>query len=97
MPSHVAASREKSERCLHSTPSSERNTMSDIKQCLVRLKRMVPSVRRQPKVNKLELLQHVIDYIQDLEVTLEQPELILSSLPVSSSGFVSTCLNTCFT
>uniref|UniRef100_A0A5K3F099 BHLH domain-containing protein n=1 Tax=Mesocestoides corti TaxID=53468 RepID=A0A5K3F099_MESCO len=53
---------------------------SDINQCLIRLKRMVPTARGHTKINKLELLQHVIDYIQDLEITLEEDHLRLSSI-----------------
>lgn len=67
------------EECLRSIRHHE--TVNDIKQCMIRLKRMVPAVRGQTKVNKLELLQHVIDYIQDLEVTLEEPEKV----PITNS------------
>ena len=42
---------------------------------MVQLKRMVPSLRGHTKIRKLELLQHVIDYIQDLEVTLAEDQL----------------------
>lgn len=58
---------------------------SDIQLCLVQLKRMVPTTRRQHKLKKLELLQHVIDYIQDLELTLEQ-EASVPAPPISSSS-----------
>ncbi|CAH8677526.1 unnamed protein product [Schistosoma rodhaini] len=56
---------------------------TEMKRCLVKLKRMVPTIERNKKVNQLELLQHVIDYIQDLEKTLQYPEDILTSVNVS--------------
>ncbi|KAL5107818.1 DNA-binding protein inhibitor ID-3-A [Taenia crassiceps] len=56
---------------------------SAIDRCLVQLKRMVPAVRGHTRIKKLELLQHVIDYIQDLELTLAEDHLRKSS--VSSS------------
>ncbi|KAK4474553.1 hypothetical protein MN116_001697 [Schistosoma mekongi] len=56
---------------------------TEMKRCLVKLKKMVPTIERNKKVNQLELLQHVIDYIQDLEKTLQYPEDILTSVSVS--------------
>ncbi|CAH8873689.1 unnamed protein product [Trichobilharzia szidati] len=55
---------------------------TEMKRCLVKLKKMVPTIERNKKVNQLELLQHVIDYIQDLEKTLQYPEDILTSVNV---------------
>lgn len=57
---------------------------SAIDRCLVQLKRMVPAVRGHAKIKKLELLQHVIDYIQDLELTLAEDHLRKSSVSGSS-------------
>lgn len=51
-----------------------------MRKCLVQLKRMVPTVESNQKINQLELLQHVINYIQDLEVTLDNPSSILSAV-----------------
>ncbi|VUZ50324.1 unnamed protein product [Hymenolepis diminuta] len=45
---------------------------SSVNKCLIQLKRMVPSVRGHKRIKKLELLQHVINYIQDLESALIQ-------------------------
>lgn len=45
-------------------------TLRSVDRYLLRLKQMVPTLRGQTKVKKLELLQHVIDYIQDLELLL---------------------------
>ncbi|KAH9281146.1 hypothetical protein ECG_06632 [Echinococcus granulosus] len=57
---------------------------SAIDRCLVQLKRMVPTVRGHARIKKLELLQHVIDYIQDLELTLAEDHLRMSSVSNSS-------------
>ena len=39
--------------------------------CFHKLKQLVPTVPHDRKVSKVALLQHVIDYILDLEVTLD--------------------------
>ncbi|KAF5400327.1 DNA-binding protein inhibitor ID-2-A [Paragonimus heterotremus] len=52
----------------------------EMRKCLGQLKRMVPTIEQHQKINQLELLQHVINYIQDLEVTLEYPASILHSV-----------------
>ncbi|CAH8604191.1 unnamed protein product [Dicrocoelium dendriticum] len=53
--------------------------IQEMKKCLGQLKRMVPTIEQHQKINQLELLQHVINYIQDLEVTLDHPAQILAS------------------
>ncbi|MFT7816202.1 hypothetical protein Z043-115445 [Arapaima gigas] len=45
-----------------------RYTMND---CYSRLKRLVPTIPQDKKVSKVEILQHVIDYILDLQLALE--------------------------
>lgn len=39
--------------------------------CFHKLKQLVPTVPHDRKLSKVALLQHVIDYILDLEVTLD--------------------------
>jgi len=39
--------------------------------CFSKLKDMVPTIPTDRKISKMSLLQHVIDYILDLELTLE--------------------------
>ena len=46
--------------------------MSDLYQ---RLRAMVPHIQTNRRMSKVEILQHVIDYIQDLESALELPQL----------------------
>ncbi|KAA0708555.1 DNA-binding protein inhibitor ID-2 [Triplophysa tibetana] len=40
--------------------------------CYSRLKELVPSLPQNRSVSKMEILQHVIDYILDLQITLDQ-------------------------
>lgn len=53
---------------------------TEMRKCLVQLKRMVPTIEQNEKINQLELLQHVINYIQDLEVTLQHPSTIIHAV-----------------
>ncbi|TGZ65127.1 hypothetical protein CRM22_006028 [Opisthorchis felineus] len=67
----------------------------EMRKCLGQLKRMVPTIEQHQKINQLELLQHVINYIQDLEVTLDCPGTTLKAVSpfreVTDSGkFVQT-------
>ncbi|XP_029603676.1 DNA-binding protein inhibitor ID-4-like [Salmo trutta] len=49
----------------------------DMNHCYSRLKRLVPTIPQDKKVSKVEILQHVIDYILDLQLALEtQPSLL---------------------
>ncbi|KAM4580121.1 DNA-binding protein inhibitor ID-4 [Odontesthes bonariensis] len=43
----------------------------DMNDCYSRLKRLVPTIPQDKKVSKVEILQHVIDYIVDLQLALE--------------------------
>ncbi|RMB95742.1 hypothetical protein DUI87_27855 [Hirundo rustica rustica] len=43
----------------------------DMKGCYSRLRALVPTLPRHRKVSKVELLQHVIDYIWDLQLELQ--------------------------
>ncbi|XP_077577859.1 DNA-binding protein inhibitor ID-4 [Stigmatopora nigra] len=43
----------------------------DMNDCYIRLKRLVPTIPQDKKVSKVEILQHVIDYILDLQLALE--------------------------
>lgn len=41
---------------------------------------MVPHIPADRRMSKVEILQHVIDYIQDLESALELPHLQMGNL-----------------
>lgn len=43
--------------------------------CYSRLKELVPSLPQNRSVSKMEILQHVIDYILDLQIALDQNPL----------------------
>ncbi|XP_073673106.1 DNA-binding protein inhibitor ID-2b [Garra rufa] len=50
--------------------------------CYSRLKELVPSLPQNKSVSKMEILQHVIDYILDLQIALDQnPQQILGQSP----------------
>ncbi|XP_042336197.1 DNA-binding protein inhibitor ID-2 [Sceloporus undulatus] len=49
--------------------------------CYSKLKELVPSIPQNKKVSKMEILQHVIDYILDLQIALDtHPAAALVSL-----------------
>ncbi|XP_068180559.1 DNA-binding protein inhibitor ID-4 [Antennarius striatus] len=43
----------------------------DMNHCYSRLRRLVPTIPQDQRVSKVEILQHVIDYILDLQLALE--------------------------
>ncbi|XP_056337344.1 DNA-binding protein inhibitor ID-2b [Danio aesculapii] len=55
-----------------SDPLSLLYNMND---CYSRLKELVPSLPQNRSVSKMEILQHVIDYILDLQIALDQNPL----------------------
>ncbi|XP_063771524.1 DNA-binding protein inhibitor ID-2 [Pseudophryne corroboree] len=68
--------------------------------CYSKLKELVPSIPQNKKVSKMEILQHVIDYILDLQIALDSHPSIVSlhhprlAAPSSSSRTPLTTLNT---
>lgn len=58
---------------LSNSGSSLKNfSMSD---CYEKLKEIVPTIPRDRKVSRVEILQHVIDYIQDLQTALDNQNI----------------------
>ena len=49
--------------------------------CFLKLKELVPSVPQNKKISKTQLLQHVIDYIYDLELSLDFQPMVFSATP----------------
>lgn len=48
--------------------------LQDMNSCYSKLKELVPTLPTNKKASKVEILQHVIDYIWDLQVELDEPE-----------------------
>lgn len=57
---------------LPSTTTAEGDTEAEIRLYLDKLKEIVPKCPKHRKVSRLELIQHVIDYICDLQQALEE-------------------------
>ncbi|XP_030638169.1 DNA-binding protein inhibitor ID-4 [Chanos chanos] len=70
----------------------------DMNDCYSRLKRLVPTIPQGKKVSKVEILQHVIDYILDLQLALETHPALLKqqhgTCPPASNRTPLTVLNT---
>ncbi|XP_066527746.1 DNA-binding protein inhibitor ID-1 [Hoplias malabaricus] len=47
--------------------------LHDMNSCYSKLKELVPTLPANKKHSKVEILQHVIDYIWDLQVELDEP------------------------
>lgn len=56
--------------------------------CYSKLKELVPSIPQNKNVSKMEILQHVIDYILDLQIALD------SSVALTRTRTPLTTLNT---
>jgi len=55
---------------------------AEIQACFSKLKELVPTIPLNKKISKTALLQHVIDYILDLELTLEvHPAAVAAQAP----------------
>lgn len=66
------------------------STNNEIGKMLHKLKDLVPGIPADRKVSKLEIMQHVIDYIGDLEAVLESEGKGSSSTSSGSSTRTST-------
>nr|XP_056710678.1 DNA-binding protein inhibitor ID-4 [Euleptes europaea] len=49
----------------------------DMNDCYSRLRKLVPTIPPNKRVSKVEILQHVIDYILDLQLALETHPALL--------------------
>ena len=78
-------------------------TEAEMQACFTKLKDLVPTVPLDKKISRVALLQHVIDYILDLETTLEFHPAVLPPTPhlVQATSdrkplAENTQLNTCY-
>ncbi|KAK7132976.1 hypothetical protein R3I94_015010 [Phoxinus phoxinus] len=55
-----------------SSPDDPLSLLYNMNDCYSRLKELVPSLPQNKSVSKMEILQHVIDYILDLQIALDQ-------------------------
>uniref|UniRef100_A0A4W5JUQ5 DNA-binding protein inhibitor ID-4 n=1 Tax=Hucho hucho TaxID=62062 RepID=A0A4W5JUQ5_9TELE len=58
----------------------------DMNHCYGLLKRLVPTIPQDKKVRKVEILQHVIDYILDLQFALETHPTLLKQQTGTMTG-----------
>ncbi|XP_068426815.1 DNA-binding protein inhibitor ID-4 [Clinocottus analis] len=63
----------------------------DMNDCYSRLKRLVPTIPQDKKVSKVEILQHVIDYILDLQLALETHPSLHKQQPQRTGTGTGTC------
>ena len=52
--------------------------LCNVKDCYSKLKELVPGIPQNKKVSKMEILQHVIDCILDLQIALDSHPTIVS-------------------
>ncbi|XP_014663028.1 PREDICTED: DNA-binding protein inhibitor ID-2-like [Priapulus caudatus] len=50
--------------------------LDEMTECFLHLREIVPTIPRDRKLSKVEILQHVIDYIVDLQLALEGHPLL---------------------
>ena len=63
------------------SPSSPSDVIvaEEMQELLCKLKDLVPYMPKNKKLSKLEIIQYVIDYISDLQYTLDSPAAISST------------------
>ncbi|XP_062835225.1 DNA-binding protein inhibitor ID-1 [Anolis carolinensis] len=66
-----AAPNSNNARCLSEQAAAAASLLMDMKGCYSRLAALVPTLPRHRRVSKVEILQHVIDYIWDLQLELQ--------------------------
>lgn len=82
--SAAAAAAAAAARCKAAEAAAEEPALClqcDMNDCYSRLRRLVPTIPPNKKVSKVEILQHVIDYILDLQLALETHPALLRQPP----------------
>lgn len=62
----------------HSCVEEPVGALCDMNDCYSKLKELVPSIPQNKNVSKMEILQHVIDYILDLQIALDSSVALTS-------------------
>jgi len=71
--------------------ASETDLMTtEMQECFQKLITLVPTIPRSNKISKVQLLQHVIDYILDLEVALDVPPYKQTAPQLMAAAAVSS-------
>lgn len=83
----------------HSCVEEPVSALRDMNDCYSRLKELVPSIPQNESVSQVEILQHVIDYIFDLQIALQAeeaaaPKMVLSIKVRTDRACVRACLQT---
>ncbi|KAM7245914.1 hypothetical protein CapIbe_002212 [Capra ibex] len=60
--------------------------LCNVKDCYSKLKELVPGIPQNKKVSKMEILQHVIDCILDLQIALDSHPTIVSLMSNDSKA-----------
>lgn len=63
----------------------------DMNDCYSRLRKLVPTIPPNKRVSKVEILQHVIDYILDLQLALETHPALLRQQPPPPALHPGSC------
>lgn len=64
--------------------------LQDMNSCYSKLKELVPTLPANKKASKMEILQHVIDYIWDLQVELDSVGMNRQQAPSGSRTPLTT-------
>lgn len=67
----------------HSCVEEPVGALRDMNDCYSRLKELVPSIPQDESVSQVEILQHVIDYIFDLQIALQAEEAAAPKMVLS--------------
>lgn len=76
-------------KCFAATKATSKKAAlvaEEMQELLTKLKDIVPYMPRNKKLSKLEIIQYVIDYIYDLETTLEHHPAAMAVVASSAFG-----------
>lgn len=74
---------------ISSSDTNTTQTSMEISRMLQKLRTLVPGIPPEQKMSKLEIMQHVIDYINELATELDQQQIEPDS-PTSATSTTTT-------